>query len=639
MPCPSSLSRLACRASAVLLAGWLAGCSTTESTDEPLFAAPETALDYEVVLEGAPSEYVASLMERSLALYRQQEKGAASTAFLRRRAEGDIATAQKILRSRGYYQAEIETDVEAPPEPDPAAAPEEPDPDTDGTPPPVGGERPPERPVAKAVFRITPGPQLTLAQHRLLVVDSGGTLPDPLEAAELGSPVGGPALAAAIVSAEGAAVAKLRREGRPYAKFRNRTAEADLEAGTLEVDSVIAAGPFYTYGEIEISGAPNVDPDFIQSYVPWEDGAVLNTEELKEFQSELFGTSLFSGVRVSPPEAPPLGPAAPVILELEEAPFRTVSLGARYGTDEGAAVRASFEHRNIFGAGERLGLNAELGVEDQIASVTFLKPQIWRPGQNLTAGLELRHIDDNAYQELGTTLTVGLTRELTERWTVGAGGLIEASQIDEGMGEETAVLFGLPLFAAYDSSDDELDATRGQRLRFSVTPFTGVFQDEATNFLTLEARGSAYQDLLGDKRFVLAERGRIGTIVAGERARVPATRRFYSGGGGSVRGYESDLIGPLDAANDPIGGLSVIEAGIELRARIWGDIGGVVFADAGAVSEGRVPDFADGLQVGAGAGLRYYSPIGPVRIDIAVPVNGRDVDDSFQAYLSIGQAF
>jgi len=120
---------------------------------------------------------------------------------------------------------------------------------------------------------------------------------------------------------------------------------------------------------------------------------------------------------------------------------------------------------------------------------------------------------------------------------------------------------------------------------------------------------------------------------------VPPTRRFYSGGGGSVRGFAEDIVGPLDRRNDPVGGRSVAEAGVELRFPVRGDLGGVVFSEAGVVSEGQVIDFSDRVLVAAGLGVRYYSPIGPIRVDVGVPLNGRAADDDFQVYFSIGQAF
>ncbi len=624
----------------------VSACAQDDGFGTVEFAEPDTQIDYEVVIEGAPSEEIETLIRQSIALERQRERGAASPAFLRRRAQGDVATVQKILRSRGYYDAQVATEVALPdPAPSPTAPPLEDGGDAGQDAlqaPPVDTERAAaDRPVATATLRIAAGTPLTLTTHRLQVIETGGRPPPTLDAADLGSPVGRPAEAAGIVAAEAAAVERLRREGRAYAAFRGRDALADLEADTLDVESVIAAGPEYRMGEVTISGAPDVETDYLLSYLPWEPGALFDAAALRDYEQALFDTQLFSGVAVSPPEAPPETPELPIAVELEQAPFRTIALGARFSTDDGPAVRAEFTHRNVLGAGERLTLLFDGAIDEQVAGASLLTPQFRRPGQDLQLGLELRRVEDDKFDELGATLTAGLARELSDRWSVGAGGLVEASLIDEGgtVGETESYLVGLPLFAAYDSTDDPLNATRGQRLRLEATPFVGLFDDEFARFLTLEARGSAYQEILPNERLVLAERGRIGITVAEDRASVPANRRFFSGGGGSVRGYEQDLVGPLDEQNDPEGGLSVVEAGLELRSRIWGDVGGVLFTDAGLVSDDTLPDFAARLQVAAGIGLRYFSPIGPIRLDVAFPINGRDVDDSFQAYFSIGQAF
>jgi translocation and assembly module TamA len=342
---------------------------------------------------------------------------------------------------------------------------------------------------------------------------------------------------------------------------------------------------------------------------------------------------------VTLPETPPEGEIAPVTVELEEAPFRSVAAGLRYDTSDGPAVRLRFEHRNVFGENETFRSTLDAGLQNQRLLLDFRKPQYLRPGQDFVSAFEARHIEDDAYDEIGGTLTAGLQRELNERWTVGAGGLIEISEITDNRVTSNAYLFGIPAFAAYDGSNDLLNPTTGERFRLDVTPFTGVYLEENTNFLNLDATASIYRPLDSDARYVVAARTRLGSIISDDVDGIPPTRRLYSGGAGSVRGYQQDFVGPLDDQNDPIGGRSVVEFGAEIRARVWGDIGVVVFADAGSVSQEMFPDFEDGLQYGVGAGVRYYTPVGPIRFDVAVPLDRRDADDPFQFYISIGQAF
>jgi len=483
----------------------------------------------------------------------------------------------------------------------------------------------------------------TLTRHDLVVEPAGTVDPPALDAAELGSPVGGPALSAAIAEAEKAAVRRLRQVGFPYAAYKSRSGLADPEVATLQVESVIAAGPAYTFGPLSFGGLERVEEDYLRSYVPWQEGDPFNADALSEFQRRLFSTDLFRSLIVQTPEAPPpadVEPAPlPVTVALEEGPRNRVSGSLRYNTDLGPAVRATYEHRNLFGANERLVVQGEAGLIEQTVGIGLRKPQYLRPGQDLLGDVTFLRTAGDAYDARSVTAFAGLERQLSARWRGGLGGLAEVSLIEDSGDESTASLLGVPGFLYYDGSNDLFDPTSGARLRLEVTPFSGVYDNTDTEFLVLDAKGSVYLPLDAERHFVVAGRGRVASILAPEFAMIPETRRLYSGGGNSVRGYAENLIGPLDDDDDPVGGRSALEGGIELRARLIDSIGGVVFAEAGTVSTRSFPDFDDGVQTAAGFGLRYYSPAGPIRVDLAFPLNGRPVDDAFQFYFSIGQAF
>lgn len=157
-------------------------------------------------------------------------------------------------------------------------------------------------------------------------------------------------------------------------------------------------------------------------------------------------------------------------------------------------------------------------------------------------------------------------------------------------------------------------------------------------YLRAQAQGTAYMPFGEKARTVLAGRVKVGSIIGGLIPEVPASRRFYSGGGGSVRGYAYQGIGPRLSDNTPEGGLSLTEASFELRQKLTARWGVVAFIDAGSIVSDPTPSFKD-LSVGAGLGVRYDLGFGPIRADIAVPLNKRKGDPSFQVYLSIGQSF
>lgn len=596
---------------AAAAAAVLAGCARNGDFEAVTFPESDTFVTYDVELTGAPDERVEALLRDSLGLFRRQDDGAQSVAFLRRRGLDDVETAQRVLRSFGYYEATATVAVED-----------------------LGDG------AALARFAVEPGRAFTLTRHRFTVAAPGAE-PPALDPAALGSPVGETAEARRIIGAETEAVARLRREGRPYARFLGREAVADLEEAALDVDSAFDAGPFVRFGALSFEGLEAVSADHLATYVTFETGAAWNAEEAAAFQRALAETRLFTAVSVRPPEEPPAdGDAATVVVTAQEGPPRTVTAGVRWNSDTGPAARATWEHRNLFGAGETLNLSALIGLEEQRGEARYRVPQFLRPGQDFVAGLGLRNIESDAFDETGGTLTAGLERTLTERWSVGAGGLLEVTETRAQGEKDLFVLAGLPGFAVYDGSDDLLNPTEGARLRLDAIPFVSRSDAGDTALFTrLEAAGSAYYALDARRRYVLAGRARFGTILNEDVSDVPAGRRFYSGGGGSVRGYAERSVGPRDDDNDPIGGLSVVEIGAEARARLVGDFGGVAFIDGGAVGEELYPDFADGMQFGAGVGARYFSPVGPIRLDVAIPLDKRSGDDSFQVYLSIGQAF
>ncbi|MEM8753740.1 MAG: BamA/TamA family outer membrane protein [Pseudomonadota bacterium] len=624
----------------------LAACGGGQDFEQPVaFEAPETLVDYEVVVEGAPTEEIGGLIEESLLLFRRQEDGAQSLPFLRRRAQGDIPTVEKILRSYGYYQPSVTTEVaEKTAKTDgdaPAAATE-----TPGAEPEEAGSEEAETDGeaeeinAVATVRIDPGPAFVLARQDFALAGHGdGPQPALGPAEAYGAPIGQAAEAQLILNAEGGALAAITAQGFPYAEGRGRDAVADLDASTIEIDSRIFTGRQHRFGPVTIKGAPNVDDDYILTYLTFVEGDLADPAKLSEFQRELLGTGLFRAGFVTLPQEPPEGETAPVTVELEEAPFRTFTAGGRFDSDDGPGVRLGFEHRNLFGANETLNLVLDASVDEQRFTATGEKPQFKRDGQSLIGTAEARRIDDDAFEEIGGTVSLAVARELSERWTVSGGGLFEASQIDDGEKDATAYLFGIPLQADYDGSDDKLNPTRGERLNIQLTPFGGVFDSEGVGFLVADIRGSLYRRLTSDGRYVAAFRGRFGAIPSGDLDDVPATRRLYSGGASSVRGFEQDFVGPLDEDDDPIGGRSVIEAGAELRFPIFGDVGGVAFIEGGSVSTDIFPSFEEDFLIAAGGGVRYYSPVGPIRFDIGFPINGRDADDAFQFYISIGQAF
>lgn len=631
-----------------LVALLLTGCGSDGSGEDGLFPnslVPGTGpgIRYEVTLTGLdPDSAPADLIRRAARTYTLIDRPPPSLARLARRAEGDLPTLRQVLISEGYYLAGADASLEAP----------------DGEP-------------AQVTFSLAPGPRFTLARFAVATPDgtivtsrssaepalttgADGTATFEAAGPDENQPVrppasllpepGSPARGADIVAAEERVVAWYREHGHPYAARLDRTARAAVEAETLDVTSRIEPGPALRYGPTRLAGLERVEEAYVRSFVTWEPEATVAQGDLDAVQNELSATGLFEGVRVSLPESAPAAEgdqpvAAPVTIEVEEDKPRSIGGGVRYSTADGPGARLFWEHRNLFGRAERLRTTADVGLVGRSLDVAFVIPRFQTPERSLNAELELTQSDDEVAEETSAVASLGLQETLTPHWRAGLGVSLEAAELTDSDGVRRSYLVGLPGFAQYDTTDDLLDPQQGARLRLTAAPALGRYDDQPTSFLSLDANASRYLALTQSGDLVLATRARLGSILGQEHDRVPVNRRLFSGGGGSVRGYDTRFIGPLDEDGDPVGGLSVLETGLELRVRLSETVGLVPFLEAGSVSESPVPDLADGIQVGAGLGLRYYSVAGPVRLDLAVPLNPRDEDDSFQFYVSIGQAF
>ncbi len=569
-------------------------------------AGPQIA--YEASIEGVEDADLRTLLERVAETIRLQDRPPPSLVRLRRRAEDDRPRLQQALRSRGYYAAQVEVAL------DPA-----------------------QQPV-RVTLRVEPGPQY---RFRGVVVDSAPTgqppvLPDP---AGLGIAPGTPALSQAILDAEAAVLAAARAQGHALAALGQRQAVVDHAADAMDLTLVLQPGPLVRFGEIEVAGLTSVEEAAVRRRLPWQPGAPITTDALSAGRSALFESGLFSSVVLDLGEEPDAAGRLPVTVDLNERRHRSIGIGARYRTDEGPGGNVSWEHRNLFGAGERLTIELDGSFIGGHLSGAFRKPDFGRRDQALIAGSRLAYENTDAYESLSASASAGLERVLAPGMTLSGRLAFRASRVQErGQDNEEFGLLSLPVAYSWDRSDDLLNPTRGGRLALENEPFVDVFGNDLA-FNKSRLTYTHYLKVLDSPGVVLAGRGSIGTTFGASRDAIPADLRFYAGGGGSVRGFGYQLAGDLDDDHNPLGGRSLLELSGEVRLRLTETIGVVAFVDAGSVFSSPTPNFDETLRVGAGPGLRYFSPIGPVRLDIGLPVNKRDSDDSFQLYVSLGQAF
>ncbi len=537
----------------------------------------------------------------------------------RRRARGALEAAEALLRSEGYYQPVLEDVVE--------------------------GE---ETPVA--IVQVTPGPRFALTDPIVNWIDPAPALPlREAAVADMALKTGDPGRAVDVISAEGRVVAGLTRRGHADARAEPRRVVVDHAAFSVQPTFNINAGPLVRLDGVRLETRGPTNPDWVAGLAPWSVGEVYDPEDVAELERRLLETGVYDGVGVA------LAPAAdtlpdgnrPIIVTLTDRPRRILEAGATFSTAEGSGLDLIWTWHNRFGRADTLIWQARAADVDSRLGVDLRLPHWRRPGRTLRLSAAILNEDTDAYRRIAVAAAADLQQRIgkTSWFSYGVG--LDAGRYDENRFdpvtrapinfERDLVILTGRASAYLDNSNDPLDPTTGWRVTASVQP-TAVSGGDSTVFLRTEAQATAYLPIQDNAKTVLAGRVRLGSILGGEELTVPSDRLFYSGGGGSVRGYEYQGVAPRLPDNTPRGGLSLFEASAEVRRDVFRNFQGVVFVDAGSVGFGEAPNL-DNMRYGAGFGVRYKLPFGPIRADVAFPLDKRDGDADFQVYVSIGQAF
>lgn len=533
----------------------------------------------------------------------------ASRTALERRAAEDVERIREVLRSEGYYAAEVEVTV---------------------------AEEGPPVPVRIAIDR---GEPFTLDLYRVdYRVPEGQPTPASVPLDALGLELGQRGRAEPIIAAQTALLRALAEQGYPLAKVADRRVEVDFATHGMAVEVAVDTGGRARFGAVSVRGLDDVEEKVVRRRIPWNQGEVFSVSQVETLRETLVASRLFESVKIATGTDLTDAGLLPVTIDLREARHRSIGFGADWSSSEGLGGRAFWEHRNLTGGGERLRASAIASEIRNALDLDFSEPDFLAADQNLVVSAtgEERRTDAFVTRTLGAS--AGVAWALTPTWSAVASVAGERTFEEEDNVTSDFTLVSLPLEARHDSTDDPLDPTRGNRLNGVVRPF--IEPPGTTGFTRIDLHDSHYWLLRDDPRLIAAVWGRIGAIRGASLQDVPADKRFYVGGGGSVRPFGYQMAGPVDSQGDPTGGLSAVGFGGELRLKVTEEIGVVPFIEAGRADLSRTPDLDGRLFWGAGLGLRYHTPIGPVRADVAVPLNRRPgIDDAYQVYLSLGQAF
>ncbi|MCB2049552.1 MAG: BamA/TamA family outer membrane protein [Novosphingobium sp.] len=592
-------------------------------------AAPDeesTSIAYRVQVNGlekADDETKVGLRSlfNGLSALRENGRKAANVAMVQARLEQDSELMQTILASEGWYSPVVKTRIDLP-----------------------TGEGENAVPMT-AVIDVVPGTRYVLGTIEVvadpmeppgLIVDSLALQPDE------------PIIAERVQGAEANVSLALPQQGYPFAEVGQRSILLDRDTGKGDYKLPVTVGPRSRFGGFETEGDLAFNADHIEVLARFDRGELYDSRKEDDLRKALVATGLFSSISVEPKRT---GESAgdgteyvTMYVKQDAGPPRTIAGTVGYGSGEGLRAEATWTHRNLFPPEGALIAHAVAGTKEQGAGLTFRRSNAGKRDRTFEVVAEALHSQYDAYSAYTGRLAAQMRRTSTPLWqekftyAFGVELLATAERAwdyDLGRNDRKTYYIGaLNGQVGIDFSDDLLDPTKGFRVTALVQP-EGSLQGGFNPYVRARVDASGYFPV--SDSLVLAGRVRFGTIQGVSRDAIPPSRRFYAGGGGSVRGYAYQKLGPLDPDGDPIGGRSLFETSAEVRYR-FGDFGVVGFVDAGQSYAATTPQFSD-IRYGAGIGARYYTNFGPMRIDLATPVNRKPGEGRFNLYVSIGQAF
>ncbi len=441
---------------------------------------------------------------------------------------------------------------------------------------------------------------------------------DAVEAPEsVGFAAGEVAQSTLVLRAETLAIEAWRQLGYADAAVIEREVVADHATQLVDVSIVVEPGRRAVVGPVAVRGTDRMDPDFVAQQTGLVSGAEYDPDDIERAERRLARLDVFRAMRLQAAGEVGSDGVLPFDVIVEEQAGRRFGVGASYSNVDGLGLEAFHLWRNLFGRAERLRLDAKLaGINwpidsaqfDYAFGATFTKPGFFNPDNDLVAAISAERTVLPAYIETSAVARVGLTQYLTDDVTLDGALYYERSLFDDDFGSRDFSIAGLTAGAVWDTRDDPRDATEGFYLAGTAEPFYETMRGYLAFRSTAEARG--YWGLMDD-RFVLAGRAKVGALVGPDLVDIPPDRLFFAGGGGSVRGYAYRGIGVDNPDGSVSGGRYLLEGSLEARFKATDDIGIVGFLDAGYVAADTFPGL-DQLRLGLGAGLRYYTGLGPL---------------------------
>ena len=584
----------------------------------------------EVEVTGTDADDVKGPIQSASTLWADRDKPASGAAGLLAKARSDYRRLLATLYTQGRYGGTISITI-------------------DGR---EAADIPPDATLAEpanVVVSVSPGPlfhfrnatilnRAPLAEHRR----------DMVAAPESeGFASGDVARSGAILRAEALAVEAWKQQGYAKAEIAQRTVVAAHDADVVDAQIEVQPGRKAYYGPVTAEGENDIAEEWLAWMTGLREGEEYDPDDITRASTRIARLDVFSAARFQEAEMIDEFGRLPITYIVQERPARRIGAGATYSTVDGLGLETFWLHRNLFGRAERLRVEGKVAGIGQTFKIdelpyrvgaSFVKPGVYTPDTDFSASVYGDREVLKSYTRTAVTGTAGFSHVFDEQLS---GGLFlnggHAQFEDKEFGKRTFSTIGLQGKLTYDTRDNKADATRGFLVEANIEPFYEFQYSNMAAKATLEGR--AYHGFGENNDVVLAGRVKVGTLTGPTAEQLPPDMLFFAGGGGSVRGYAYRNIGVPTASGNIIGGRSLLEASAEARVRVTDSIGVVGFVDAGYVGADTVPGFTEDLRVGVGAGVRYLTGLGPIRLDVATPLNRRAGDPTVSIYVGIGQAF
>lgn len=568
-------------------------------------------ISYAVDFEGIDDGRALKEMRLASHLTSLKKRPPASINALRYRAESDIPTLIKILHAHGYYEGKVNIQIHE-----------------------IHGS-------ITVVVRIDPGPRYHLEAFDIhLYCESPDRTNDccHVSLGDAGVQLNKPANTNVILDAELKVLQRLSECGYPLAKIENRDVIVDGKTKSVRVKLDVKTGQRAEFGPTTIVGTRRVKPRFLEQKLQWKEGEEYDSRSVEQTQNSLIDTGLFNSVLITHEETLSSQGEIPLKIEVNETKHKNVSVGVSYQTVFGPGVTFGWANRNVGGMGRTLSFQGDITRISQTGVATYLHPDFMRIGQDMIAQGQAAHEDIYAYSMRSYSLMDRFEREINHRLRGSLGFKGDRLYVTDSVQNGNFWLFEVPFYIRWSSSNSLLNPTRGGTLEYTITPALNV-ADTNEFYLTQQFTGSLYNALDKNEKIVLAQKLTLGCILSNGLSATPLCNRFLGGTEDDLRGYRYKSVSPL-IHRKPIGGRSAIYYTFETRFRVTNTIGLVPFFDIGSVYTTEYPTLHGKWFKSAGLGFRFFTFMGPFRVDLAFPLDRRKgIDSVFKVLVSIGQMF